>query len=165
MAYKDEYEVARLHRLDAERSRLAGELGPGRAKVMLHPPVLRALGVKRKVSLGPATGPAFRVLRAARRLRGTPFDLFGRTAMRRTERQLVGEYRQLMADALPHLRPETADQVAGSPPSPTSSVATKASRPPASSGSGLTPLRPSAPSGPSRRRPTRRYRRSRRRRS
>jgi indolepyruvate ferredoxin oxidoreductase len=112
MAYKDEYEVARLHRLDAERSRLAGELGPGRAKVMLHPPVLRALGVKRKVSLGPATGPAFRVLRAARRLRGTPFDLFGRTAMRRTERQLVGEYRQLMADALPHLRPETADQVA-----------------------------------------------------
>ena len=112
MAYKDEYEVARLHRLDAERARLAGELGPGRAKVMLHPPVLRSLGVKRKVSLGPATGPAFRVLRAGRRLRGTPFDLFGRTAMRRTERRLVDEYRQLVADALDHLRPETADQVA-----------------------------------------------------
>ncbi len=112
MAYKDEYEVARLHRLEAERARLAGELGPGRAKVMLHPPVLRALGMKRKVSLGPAAGPAFRVLRAGRRLRGTPFDPFGRTAMRRTERQLVDEYRRIMADALPHLRPEHGRPVA-----------------------------------------------------
>jgi indolepyruvate ferredoxin oxidoreductase len=114
MAYKDEYEVARLHLLDAEQSRLSGELGAHRrVKVMLHPPVLRALGVKRKVSLGPATRPAFRVLRAGRRLRGTAFDPFGRTAMRRTERRLVGEYRQLVADAVAHLRPETADRVAG----------------------------------------------------
>ncbi|HEX3947614.1 MAG TPA: DUF6537 domain-containing protein, partial [Acidimicrobiales bacterium] len=113
MAYKDEYEVARLHLLEAERARLARELGPDlRVKVMLHPPVLRAMGLRRKISLGPATGPAFRALRAGRRLRGTAVDPFGLAAMRRTERQLVGEYRRLVAAALPHLRPGTVDQVA-----------------------------------------------------
>ena len=113
MAYKDEYEVARLHLLQAERARLATELGPAlRVKVMLHPPVLRALGLHHKVSLGPATWPAFRALRAGRRLRGTALDPFGRTGMRRTERQLVDDYRRLVAAALPHLGPDTAEQVA-----------------------------------------------------
>jgi len=113
MAYKDEYEVARLHLLRSERARLATELGPGlRVKVMLHPPVLRSLGLRRKISLGPATWPAFRVLRYSRRLRGTAWDPFGRTRMRRTERQLVDDYRQMVATALTHLGPDTADRVA-----------------------------------------------------
>jgi len=112
MAYKDEYEVARLHLLRAERDRLSTELGPDlRVKVMLHPPVLRSLGLHRKISLGPATWPTFRALRAARRLRGTALDPFGKTGMRRTERRLVGDYRDLVDAALSHLTPATAGQV------------------------------------------------------
>ncbi|MHB1583782.1 MAG: indolepyruvate ferredoxin oxidoreductase family protein [Acidimicrobiales bacterium] len=112
MAYKDEYEVARLHLDPVERDRLVAEFGRGaRTRVLLHPPVLRALGLRRKISLGPATVPAFALLRRLRRLRGTPLDPFGRTAMRRTERALVDEYRELVARALVHLEPGTADEV------------------------------------------------------
>ncbi|MBN1528087.1 MAG: hypothetical protein JW895_03445, partial [Thermoleophilaceae bacterium] len=108
MAYKDEYEVARLH-LDAfEQARLRDELGDG-AKVwfMLHPPLLRALGLKRKLKLGRWFVPAFRALRSMRRLRGTRLDPFGLARVRRVERRLVGEYEELVAGALGALRPET----------------------------------------------------------
>ncbi len=94
MAYKDEYEVARLS-LDPQLTAAIGEqFGPGaRYRYRLHPPVLRALGMKRKISLGPAFRPVFQLLAAGRRLRGTPFDPFGRTRVRRTERSLITEYR------------------------------------------------------------------------
>jgi indolepyruvate ferredoxin oxidoreductase len=108
MAYKDEYEVARLH-LDAyEQARLRDELGEG-AKVwfMLHPPLLRALGLKRKLKLGRWFVPAFRALRAMRRLRGTRLDPFGLARVRRVERQLVGEYEELVAGALADLGSDT----------------------------------------------------------
>ncbi len=113
MAYKDEYEVARLH-LDAwERSKLNDEFGPGaRVRVMLQPPLLKRLGLRRKISLGPATRPAFWLLHAARRLRGTPFDPFGHSKMRRTERALVGEYLDLVGCAIDHLSPASAAPVA-----------------------------------------------------
>ncbi|NDU73119.1 indolepyruvate ferredoxin oxidoreductase family protein [Actinomadura sp. DSM 109109] len=93
MAYKDEYEVARLH-LDPELARRVEEqFGPGsRVAYMLHPPLLRAVGVDRKVALGRTARPAFRALRAMRRLRGTPLDPFGATAQRRAERRLVTGY-------------------------------------------------------------------------
>ncbi|WP_131741146.1 indolepyruvate ferredoxin oxidoreductase family protein [Actinomadura roseirufa] len=93
MAYKDEYEVARLH-LDPELARRVEErFGPGSTvRYMLHPPVLRALGVDRKIALGRTARPAFHALRAMRRLRGTPLDPFGATAQRRAERRLVTEY-------------------------------------------------------------------------
>ncbi|HXW39417.1 MAG TPA: DUF6537 domain-containing protein, partial [Acidimicrobiales bacterium] len=48
---------------------------------------------------------------ALRHLRGTPFDPFGQTAMRRTERALVGEYRHAVHDAMARLRPENAPTV------------------------------------------------------
>ncbi len=113
MAYKDEYEVARLHLDPVERDRLRAEFGEGaRTRVMLHPPVLRALGLRRKISLGPATGPVFGVLRRMRRLRGTRWDPFGRTEVRRIERALVEEYRALLTGALTHLRPDTVGEVA-----------------------------------------------------
>ena len=100
-AYKDEYEVARLH-LDArEIARIEAAFGKGaRAKVMLLPPILKSLGLKRKVSLGRATKPAFRILMAMRRLRGTKLDLFGYSGQRRAERALIAEYDALIEQAL-----------------------------------------------------------------
>jgi indolepyruvate ferredoxin oxidoreductase len=84
LAAKDEYEVARLL-LDHPAS-------PGRTTWLLHPPLLRAFGVSRKIRLGPWARPAMAALRSARRLRGTPLDPFGRTALRRQERELPLEY-------------------------------------------------------------------------
>jgi indolepyruvate ferredoxin oxidoreductase len=112
MAYKDEYEVARLHLDPVERAKLVDEFGPkARPRVMLQPPVLKALGLRRKIHLGPATVPAFHILRAMRHLRGTPFDLFGYARKRRTERLLVVEYRSLMDSALDRLCAETTERV------------------------------------------------------
>jgi indolepyruvate ferredoxin oxidoreductase len=104
MAYKDEYEVARLHLDPAQRARIRAEFGPdAKLQYMLHPPLLRALGMGEKVALGPWFDPVFRVLRGLRRVRGTPLDVFGHTEVRRTERALVDEYRELVESALPHI--------------------------------------------------------------
>jgi indolepyruvate ferredoxin oxidoreductase len=73
----------------------------------LHPPLLRALGLKRKLKLGRWFLPAFRALRAMRRLRGTRLDPFGYAKVRRTERALIGEYDAIVAEALTLLTPET----------------------------------------------------------
>ncbi|MEV7808512.1 indolepyruvate ferredoxin oxidoreductase family protein [Microbispora sp. NPDC088329] len=113
MAYKDEYEVARLHLDPVERARREREFGPGTAvSVLLHPPLLRAMGLKRKIKLRGSAGVVFRGLRAARVLRGTAFDVFGHAAVRRVERTLVGEYRELVRRALGRLTPATAPAVA-----------------------------------------------------
>jgi indolepyruvate ferredoxin oxidoreductase len=100
MAYKDEYEVARLH-LDAVPQEAA------KVWFNIHPPLLRALGMKRKLKLGRWFIPVFRMLRAMRRLRGSFLDPFGHTKVRRTERKLVGEYEQLVELALASLSPDT----------------------------------------------------------
>ena len=101
MAYKDEYEVARLHLDAVERAKLGAEFGED-AKVYfkLHPPLLRALGLKRKLKLGRWFVPAFRLLYRMRRLRGTRLDPFGRAKVRRVERELIGEYEALVDEAL-----------------------------------------------------------------
>jgi indolepyruvate ferredoxin oxidoreductase len=110
MAYKDEYEVARLSLDPSVANSIHEEFGPDvRYAVMLHPPVLKALGVKRKIRLERSAGPSFRVLRSMRKLRGTPFDPFGRTRVRKTERSLIAEYRSLVNDALADLGPSTLD--------------------------------------------------------
>jgi indolepyruvate ferredoxin oxidoreductase len=97
MAYKDEAEVARLHLDPQFRRQIEAEFGVGaRASWKLHPPLLRALGLKRKITLGPWFTPAYRVLYAMRRLRGTPFDPFGYARVRRVERQLIHEYRGIV---------------------------------------------------------------------
>jgi indolepyruvate ferredoxin oxidoreductase len=114
MAYKDEYEVARLH-LDAfERARLDSQFGPeAEVRVLLHPPLLRALGLKRKLQLGARTAqPLLAGLRAGRRLRGTRLDPFGRTAMRRLERGLVDEHRAVVREGLAQMTPANQDRVA-----------------------------------------------------
>jgi indolepyruvate ferredoxin oxidoreductase len=107
MAYKDEYEVARLHLDAVERAKLGAEFGED-AKVyfMLHPPLLRALGMKRKLKLGRWFVPAFRALYRMRRLRGTRLDPFGRPEVRRVERELIDEYTRLVDEALSLLTPD-----------------------------------------------------------
>jgi indolepyruvate ferredoxin oxidoreductase len=111
MAYKDEYEVARLVLDPALDDALRDQFPDGgRVHYRLHPPVLRALGMKRKVALGRWSRPVFRTLRGMRRLRGTPFDVFGHTEVRRTERALIGEYRELVEKALVDLSPTTIDR-------------------------------------------------------
>jgi indolepyruvate ferredoxin oxidoreductase len=95
MAYKDEYEVARLLLDPSAVTGAEAVAGPGARTVWhLHPPFLRALGVSRKLKLGPWARPLLLALRGARRLRGTPFDVFGYAAVRRCERRLPGEYRE-----------------------------------------------------------------------
>ena len=109
MAYKDEYEVARLHLDSIERARLESEFGPAvRVKVLLHPPFLRERGMQRKLRLGRSAEPLFRTLQRGRRLRGTPLDPFGRTEVRRVERALIDEYRELAARAVARLAPLNA---------------------------------------------------------
>ena len=108
LAYKDEYEVARLM-LDpaatAEASALAAATG-GRVAWKLHPPILRALGMRSKIAVPVWCTPLIRVLAAMRRLRGTVLDPFGHTAVRRAERSLPGEYRAAVESDLRHLSGE-----------------------------------------------------------
>ena len=92
-AYKDEYEVARLHLRpgvgDAVRDAVGDFAG---YRILLHPPVLRAMGLKRKISLGPFQRPALAVLKGLRRLRGTPL---GRVRLRRGPPDRTGADRRV----------------------------------------------------------------------
>jgi indolepyruvate ferredoxin oxidoreductase len=112
MAYKDEYEVARLHLLPEERARRERAFGAG-AKwwLHLHPPLLRAMGLRRKLRFGRWSTPLLYALRAARRLRGTPLDVFGYASVRRLERRLPEEYLEQVEAALDLLGPETHGSV------------------------------------------------------
>jgi indolepyruvate ferredoxin oxidoreductase len=112
MAYKDEYEVARLHLDPVERAKIEAEFGKGaKVKYNLHPPVLRALGMKRKLKLGRWFDPFFRVLRALKFLRGSKLDIFGYAKVRKVERALIGEYRELVEETLPKLDADSYDTV------------------------------------------------------
>ena len=119
MAYKDEYEVARLHLAGDLARRIEREYPQG-AEIRYHlqPPLLRALGLRRKVAVGRWIEPLFRLLVRLRRLRGTALDPFGHASVRRVERSLVAEYRALVEQALGTLSPETherAVELAGLP--------------------------------------------------
>jgi indolepyruvate ferredoxin oxidoreductase len=108
MAYKDEYEVARLHLASALPAQLAAEYpGGARLHYHLHPPILRALGWQKKIKLGTWFNGAFRLLAAMKGLRGTALDPFGRAEVRRVERALIGEYRGLVEKAMTGLSSES----------------------------------------------------------
>jgi indolepyruvate ferredoxin oxidoreductase len=111
MAYKDEYEVARLY-VDPRFNASVAEQFPEGGKVTyhLHPPLLRALGMKQKLKLGPWFRPAFQGLYAMRRLRGTPLDPFGYARVRRIERRLIGDYQARVHQELATLSPETYER-------------------------------------------------------
>lgn len=101
LAYKDEYEVARLMVSHYDAARAAGEIGDSqKVKWLLHPTFLRSLGVRKKVHLGGWFVPVARVLARMKWIRGSAFDLFGATRVRRTERQLIGDYEALIDEIL-----------------------------------------------------------------
>jgi len=110
MAYKDEYEVARLFTETDFLRRVADQFdGPYELNFHLAPPILgdRDLqtGHLRKRRFGPWVLLAFRALAKLRRLRGTPFDLLGRSEERRVERGLIRDYEAMIEDVLARLSP------------------------------------------------------------
>ena len=109
LAYKDEYEVARLHTDPAFRKRLDETFeGDWKPRLHLAPPLLSRTdprtGRPRKIAFGPWILLVLRVLAHGKHLRGTRFDPFGRLAERRIERALIDEYEQLLeVEILPGL--------------------------------------------------------------
>jgi indolepyruvate ferredoxin oxidoreductase len=123
MAYKDEYEVARLYAETDFLKRVADTFeGPYRLRFHLAPPILGErdpqTGHLKKREFGPRMLIVFRVLAKLRRLRGTRFDIFGRSDERRTERRLIGEYETVIDEIIARLTPanhEVAVELAAAP--------------------------------------------------
>jgi indolepyruvate ferredoxin oxidoreductase len=116
MAYKDEYEVARLH-TDQRFSDKIAALFEGDYKIVHHlaPPALakrNERGELVKQPYGPWMRSAFGVLARLKGLRGTALDPFGRSEERRTERALIDEYKASIDELLPRLAPENIDLAA-----------------------------------------------------
>ena len=106
MAYKDEYEVARLHRSAAFQQAVRDQFGDKTdVTYKLHPPFMRRMGMDKKIGLGRSGDMAFAVLSRMKRFRGGALDLFGRTAHRKMERELIDEYRAMIERALATLSP------------------------------------------------------------
>jgi indolepyruvate ferredoxin oxidoreductase len=109
MAYKDEYEVARLYADPSFVNQVNGELGGENLRFHVHlaPPLLarkdKATGEPHKMTFGPWIFPVFRVLARFKFLRGTAFDPFGYSAERQTERTLVNDYEVLLDEVLAKL--------------------------------------------------------------
>lgn len=113
LAYKDEYEVARLLTRTGFEERVGAMFsGPVRLSYNLQPPFARLLGLKCKVRVGPWMRPVLVVLARLKVLRGTAIDPFGRLASRREERALVGWYEALLRDGLALLQPGNVALVA-----------------------------------------------------
>ena len=106
MAYKDEYEVARLL-TQPEFEQQTRDMWESAESISynLHPPLLRSMGLKKKLKLGPWFRPALRLLASMKGLRGTAFDPFGYAAIRREERTLISWYRDLVGNVLEHVAP------------------------------------------------------------
>ncbi len=113
LAYKDEYEVARL--LLSSREKAQAEFdGDFKMTFNLAPPLLSKTlpdGRPMKREFGPWLEGPMRMLARMKRLRGTPFDVFGYTAERKMERALIKQYEKDMADVLPKLTEQTHDAV------------------------------------------------------
>ena len=114
MAYKDEYEVARLLTDPAFRTGIARQFeGDWSLRYHLSPPGLARVdprtGRPRKIEFGPWLAPLLSMLARLRFLRGTPFDPFGHTAERRIERALIPRYRALIETVLSGLKAESLE--------------------------------------------------------
>jgi len=123
LAYKDEYEVARLHSDGEMRKKIDG-MFEGDFKVVYHlaPPLLAKAdpltGEPKKITFGAWMGGVFKVLAALKGLRGTALDVFGYTEERKTERALIREYEETVERLLGELSPQNhalAIQIASIP--------------------------------------------------
>jgi indolepyruvate ferredoxin oxidoreductase len=114
MAYKDEYEVARLYTNGAFMEKIAGMFeGDIKLKFHLAPPLLAKTDSKGhliKQEFGPWMMKAFGVLAKFKGLRGTALDIFGYTAERKMERALIGEYRATVGGLLAKLTADNLSQ-------------------------------------------------------
>ncbi|MEM7331115.1 MAG: indolepyruvate ferredoxin oxidoreductase family protein, partial [Chloroflexota bacterium] len=119
MAYKDEYEVARLYLKPEFEAQLQAQFGAdAKVQYKLHPPFLRSMGMNKKLTLGRWFKPFFQLLAAMRSLRGGSLDFFGYTTHRQMERSLIDEYKTMIDAELANLTPEryeTAVQLAELP--------------------------------------------------
>ncbi|MCC6889845.1 MAG: indolepyruvate ferredoxin oxidoreductase family protein [Hyphomicrobiales bacterium] len=110
MAYKDEYEVARLYSNGAFQRQAQAEFD-GRLRFTFHlaPPLLarrnRATGEPRKIAFGPWMMRVFGLLARFKGLRGTAFDPFGHSAERRVERRLIADYEAILEEVIANLTP------------------------------------------------------------
>jgi indolepyruvate ferredoxin oxidoreductase len=113
MAYKDEYEVARLHTDTSFHDRIATQFeGDYKLNFHLAPPLLaktNAKGELQKQKFGPYMLTGFRLLARLKGLRGTALDVFGRSEERQTERALITEYRDAITLVLASLNAQNHD--------------------------------------------------------
>jgi indolepyruvate ferredoxin oxidoreductase len=111
MAYKDEYEVARLHDDASFKTALAEQFeGPIKLRHLLAPPLIGRIdprtGQPGKIAFGPWIRSFFSLLKHGKVLRGTRFDPFGHSKERREERRLVADYFALVEGLAASLRTE-----------------------------------------------------------
>ncbi|MBU1375642.1 MAG: indolepyruvate ferredoxin oxidoreductase family protein [Alphaproteobacteria bacterium] len=113
MAYKDEYEVARLYADGAFAQQVSGQFVGGKLSVWLSPPLFAprdpATGRPRKIRFGPWIFTAFRLLARLKGLRGSPLDPFGWLPERRDERRAIVAYERLVERLCADLTPAQAD--------------------------------------------------------
>ena len=123
LAYKDEYEVARLY-TDGEFLAQLRQQFDGQFRLVFHlaPPLIATrdphTGELRKREFGPWVMTVFKLLAGLKGLRGTAFDIFGYTAERRMERRLIGEFEAVLEELLVGLNPDNhalATEIAGLP--------------------------------------------------
>lgn len=111
MAYKDEYEVARLAFDPEFAATLHDTFGEdATTQIRLHPPALRAMGMKNKLALGRWAHPSLKTLARMKRVRGIKLDLFGYHHIRKMERALIEEYRDVISELLASLAPPNHTQ-------------------------------------------------------
>jgi indolepyruvate ferredoxin oxidoreductase len=112
MAYKDEYEVARLHSDGTFEKKIAGMFeGDYKLNYHLAPPIIAKKNDKgelQKQQFGPWMLTSFKLLAKFKGLRGTPFDIFGKTSERRMERALLVDYCKSMEAMMLKLSLENA---------------------------------------------------------
>jgi indolepyruvate ferredoxin oxidoreductase len=110
MAYKDEYEVARLLTMPSFEHQVKETWAQVESiSYNLHPPLLRRFGFKKKMAIGPWFRRPLKMLAAMKGLRGGPFDIFGRAKHRRMERELIVWYRDLISQAIERNSPQALE--------------------------------------------------------